>query len=224
MRVLYPRVHEATRRLLRRIGFAVKQSSAGCCGALHAHNGQLSKAIEMAESAGDEMKENLPVIVNSAGCGSFLKDHSSFSKRTFDVSEFLITNGLIESLHAAEKLNKSVTYHDACHLAHGQRITDQPRELLRAIPGIELVEMNEADRCCGSAGIYNLLQPKMARALLERKWANVEFSGAEIVALGNPGCHAWIEQATRERNSRIQVLHTMEVLEASFSGLPAQVL
>jgi glycolate oxidase iron-sulfur subunit len=220
MRVLYPRVHEATRRLLRRIGFVLKPNNAGCCGALHAHNGHLDKAMEMAASIAREMEDEIPLIVNSAGCGSFLKEHSSLSKRTFDVSEFLLKNGLIEALRPAKRLEKKITYHDACHLAHGQRITDQPRALLKAIPGLEFVEMIEPDRCCGSAGIYNLLQPKMARALLERKWATVEMSGAQIVAQGNPGCHAWIEQASREHKSPIKVLHTMEVLEAAFSGLP----
>lgn len=220
MRVLYPRVHEATKRLLRRIGYVAKENNAGCCGALHAHNGHLDEAIEMAESAAREMPSDLPLIVNSAGCGSFLKDHSSLSNRTYDASEFLLKNGLIQALQLAIRLEKRITYHDACHLAHGQRITDPPRQLLKAIPGIELIEMNEADRCCGSAGIYNLLQPRMARDLLERKWANVEATGAEIVALGNPGCHAWIEQASRERESEVRVLHTMEILESASSGLP----
>lgn len=220
MRVLYPRVHEATRRLLRRIGYTVKPSNAECCGALHAHNGYLSKAIEMAERAADEMKENLPLIVNSAGCGSFLKDHSTLSTRTYDASEFLFENGLVEKLAKTSGFSRKVTYHDACHLAHGQRVRGEPRGLLQAIPCIEFVELNEADQCCGSAGIYNLLQPKLARALLQRKWAHIKTTGAEIVALGNPGCHAWIEQASREMHSTVRVLHTMEVLEAAFSGIP----
>jgi glycolate oxidase iron-sulfur subunit len=221
MRVLYPRVHEATRRLLRRVGFEVRASNAGCCGALHAHNGYLGEAHAMADAMAHSWTGNLPLVVNSAGCGSFLKEHSSLSSRTYDASEFLFSNGLAEALRKTEGLDKTVTYHDACHLAHGQGIRTQPRDLLATIPGLRLTEMREPDRCCGSAGIYNLLQPKLARKLLERKWANVEATGADVVALGNPGCHAWLDQASRERSSPIAVLHTMEVLEAAFSGWTA---
>jgi glycolate oxidase iron-sulfur subunit len=241
MRVLYPGVHEATRRLLRRVGYSVREAEAGCCGALHAHNGQLEEAKKMAaelasalDMAGDPARPastpltpsssrsapggggEAPLIVNSAGCGSFLKEQPEWEDRVFDAAEFLFRNGLAQALAEAPGLRACVTYHDACHLGHGQGIRREPRELLQAIPGIEYVELEEADRCCGSAGIYNLLQPKLARALLERKQDFLERSGAEIVALGNPGCHAWIAQGARERGARVRVLHTMEVLERAF--------
>jgi glycolate oxidase iron-sulfur subunit len=175
------------------------------------------------------MPGDLPIIVNSAGCGSTMKEYrhllpesepaANFGSRVMDVSEFLIQNGLVAALANAPGFIKRVTYHDACHLSHGQRIVSQPRELLAAVPGIDLAQMAEADMCCGSAGIYNVLQPKMARTLLERKFSNISATEASIVATGNPGCHAWIAQAAREHGRNVAVLHTMEVLESAFSGL-----
>ena len=142
-----------------------------------------------------------------------------FASRVRDLSEFLLEKGLSDWLASAPGLpGEVVTYHDACHLAHGQGIRSQPRELIRAIPGIKYVELGEADTCCGSAGIYNVTQPKLARELLTRKWKHIEATGATIVATGNPGCHAWIEQAAREHGRRVRVVHTAELLEAAFSG------
>jgi glycolate oxidase iron-sulfur subunit len=137
--------------------------------------------------------------------------------RVFDASEFLFQNGLLELLETAPGLPGQVaTYHDACHLAHGQGIREEPRKLISAIPGLKLVEMDEADTCCGSAGIYNVLQPTMARTLLERKYAHIEATGANVVVTGNPGCHAWIAQAAREHGKKLEVLHTIELLERAF--------
>lgn len=210
MDVLYPRVQEATRRLLRRAGFEVFEID-GCCGALHAHNGYLAKARVMGLGV---LQSALPIIVNSAGCGSFLKE---IGGHVFDVSEFLAARGFSEILKNAGATPLKVTYHDACHLAHGQGIRSQPRELIKAVPGIEFCELNEADMCCGSGGIYNLTQPRLARELLERKWANVEATGAEVVITGNPGCHAWIEQRAREAGGTIKVVHTAEFLERALT-------
>lgn len=267
MRVLFPRVHEATRRLLRRIGYAVREAPQGCCGSLPLHAGYLDEARARAASLIRALPGDLPVIVDSAGCGSTMKgygemmastpstpnpllifprseragesdprhgkneegardprreknEEGAFASRVFDASEFLLANGLAEELRKSDGVEAVATYHDACHLAHGQGIRSQPRDLLRAVPGLKLMDLNEADMCCGSAGIYNLTQPKMARELLERKWRNVETTGASIVAMGNPGCHAWIAQAAEEHGQRIQVLHTMELLESSFVQLP----
>jgi glycolate oxidase iron-sulfur subunit len=114
--------------------------------------------------------------------------------------------------------NKTVAYHDACHLAHGQKITVAPRELLKAIPGLKLVEIPESDTCCGSAGIYNLTQPEMARKLLERKVDFIEASGASVVATGNPGCMAWIKQGLSERGINIEVRHPVEILDDAWSA------
>ena len=227
MRVLYPGVHEATRRLLRRVGYKVKETDAGCCGALHAHSGMLDEAKSKATELVESMPEDLPVIVNSAGCGSAMKEYDAllgeqvdgFHKRVFDASEFLFENGLEEELKNSQGVDKTITYHDACHLAHGQGVKDQPRRLINAIPQAKYTELDESDHCCGSAGVFNLTQPTYARDLLDRKWRNVEATGAEIVATGNPGCHAWIEQASEENGGEVRVLHTMELLECSFSGL-----
>lgn len=219
MRVLYPHVHTALRRLLRRVGFSVRETKAGCCGALHAHSGLSNKAKTKSNQLVESMFGDLPIIVDSAGCGSFMKESRDLEHRTFDASEFLLQNGLNARLAESKGLNATVTYHDACHLAHGQRIKDAPRTLIQAIPGIQFVELPESDMCCGSAGIYNLTEPDRARALLDRKWANVASTGAEILVTGNPGCHAWIQQAGQERGGRVQVLHTLDLLEASFSGL-----
>lgn len=229
MRVLYPRVHQATRRLLRRVGYVVKEVRQGCCGALHAHYGNVDHAKKMASDLIASMPGELPVIVNSAGCGSTMKEYNqlldddsaatAFAKRSVDASEFLLQNGLIDHLTASSGMNVKATYHDACHLSHGQKITRQPRDLIAAIPGLELVPLAEAEMCCGSAGIYNVIQPEMARRLVERKYRNLEQTGASIVATGNPGCHSWIAQVSREHGGKIQVLHTLELLEAAFTGL-----
>lgn len=227
MRVLFPRVHAATRRLLRRIGYAVREVEQGCCGSLHAHNGHLEVARGHARHLLTAMPGDLPVVVNSAGCGSTMKEYGDligdegrpFAERVRDLSEFLHANGLMEALASSPGIAERVTYHDACHLSHGQRITKTPRELVRAIPGIDYVELPEAEMCCGSAGIYNVTQPKMARTLVERKYANIAETEAAFVATGNPGCHAWIAQAAREHGRRIHVLHTAELLEAAFTGI-----
>jgi glycolate oxidase iron-sulfur subunit len=227
MRVMYADVHEALRRLLRRVGFVVRESKAGCCGALHAHSGLLEDAVRLADQMVKDLPDDLPVIVDSAGCGSFMKEYShlpaggegTFAARVFDASEFLHRNGLAERLKSSPGVPATATYHDACHLAHGQRITDAPRALVQNVPGLKFVELSEADMCCGSAGVYNLTQPGYARRLLDRKWANVEATGAEILATGNPGCHSWIQQASDEHGKKVRVMHTLELLESSFSGL-----
>ena len=228
MRVMYPGVHEATRRLLRRVGYTVRESNAGCCGALHAHSGYLPEAESRAQALAQAMPENLPVIINSAGCGSTIKEYGpiigqnleSFAERAFDATTFLEKNGLSALLQSTTELqNLTVTYHEACHLVHGQKISQTPKNLLEAIPGITLTHLPEADLCCGSAGTYNVFQPQKARELLNRKWTNVESTNAQILVTGNPGCQSWIEQANREHASPIRVLHTLELLESAFSGL-----
>ncbi len=218
MRVLYPQVHTALRRLLRRVGFVVREVAAGCCGALHLHNGFHEEGLEMANRLMETMSDELPIIVDSAGCGSAMKEYpvGDFSKRVFDASEFLHNEGLQEGLVGSLGVRTKLTYHDACHLGHAQGIKDAPRELLKAIPGIEFVEMEESDVCCGSAGVYNLTQPSRAAALLKRKCKSIGATGAKIVATGNPGCLAWIEQGIQS----VKIKHTVEVLEASFSSQP----
>ncbi len=228
MQILYPGVHEATRRLLRRVGYKVRETNARCCGALHAHAGYLTEAEERAQSLANSMPNDLPVIINSAGCGSTIKEYGSiigknlkpFAARATDATTFLELNGLRNLLKDSNALPQiTVTYHEACHLVHGQKISQTPKTLLQCIPNLTLIPLQEADLCCGSAGTYNVFQPKLARQLLDRKWANFAATGAQFLVTGNPGCQSWIEQANREHDHPIRVLHTLELLESAFSGL-----
>lgn len=222
MSVLYADVHDALERLLRRIGYRSIRTGSHCCGALHAHNGMLDVANGYTLLTDLALTEPIPIVVDSAGCGSWMKEQSALAKRTQDASEFLLSHGLLDALKASPGIPAAVTYHDACHLAHGQRIKDAPRRLIQAIPRATYVELSEADMCCGSAGIYNLTQPNRARALLDRKWGHIAQSGAQVVAMGNPGCHSWIQQAADEHGGSPRVMHTLDLLEASFSGLREQ--
>jgi glycolate oxidase iron-sulfur subunit len=218
MRTLFPRVHTAARRLMRRVGWSCARIELGCCGALHAHSGFLDEASKRSGRLVRRLPDGMPLIIDSAGCGSHLKQIEELAGRAKDAAEFLVESGLEEALSGARIRPIRAAYHDACHLAHGQGIRSEPRRLLQAIPGIELAEIAESEVCCGSAGVYNIVQPAMARRLLERKWANIEAARPDIVVLGNPGCHAWIAQAAAERGSPIRVLHTLEVLEGALAG------
>lgn len=229
MSVLFERVHQATIRLLKRAGYEpIWIPDKHCCGALHAHSGYLTEARKRAADLIKSVPQGGVIVVNSAGCGSTIKEYphlmacedaAGFSKRTKDISEILNHPDFLQKLQSSPGIDAVVTYHDACHLVHGQNIAKGPRSLLNNIPKVQCVELPKADECCGSAGIYNLQHPDMARALLEEKWKNIEATGAQIVAMGNPGCHAWIDQAAREYKSAIKVMHTAELLECSFSGL-----
>jgi hypothetical protein len=199
MSELFAETNEATVQVLARNGFRVLvPSQQRCCGALHVHGGLPEQAKTLARRNIDAFPEDVDaIIVNAAGCGSALKEYghllagdpvyaeraAAFAARVRDVTELLA--GLSSSV-PMRPLATRVTYHDACHLAHGQQIHEQPRALLRQIPGLELVELAEADVCCGSAGSYNLVEPAMSRRLLERKVTNIVNSGAECVVAANP--------------------------------------
>ena len=170
-----------------------------CCGSLMGHNGELELAKNLARQNLDAfpLEELDAIIVNSAGCGSFMKRYGEllpddprarmWDGKVYDIHEWLMKIG-IQPPREGTRPTIRVAYHEACHLVHGQKISQQPRELLRAIPGVELVELTEATWCCGSAGIYNITQPEMSMALLERKMKHIAATGAEVVATGNPGC------------------------------------
>ncbi len=233
-RYLLPALNRATARVLARAGYDVVAPRAqGCCGALHAHGGDLDDARQMAraligtfESAKAEM-----VVVNAAGCGAAMKDYGylllddpawreraeAFSGRVRDVSQVLadvLWNGDLKPVRA------SVSYHDACHLAHAQRIRVEPRAILRQIPGLRLVELAESDLCCGSAGTYNLLQPEMANRLLARKVDHIRQAGTDFVAAGNIGCLLQIQFGLRQAGSRTRAVHPVELLDWSLHGEP----
>jgi glycolate oxidase iron-sulfur subunit len=130
-----------------------------------------------------------------------------------DVNELVAT---LDFKHGLGRIEKRVTYQDACHLAHGQRIREQPREIVRAIPGIELIEMNESDFCCGSAGIYNITHPDMAQKLLELKIESLAATGAEMVVAANPGCIIQIAAGVRQRGLDVEVIHPIDLLDRSY--------
>ena len=213
----YPEAHEASVKLLRIAGCEVWfPPDQACCGALHAHNGDLEWARRLRDrnqrAFGMEGFDRL--VVNSAGCGSHLKDfYPNLGARTSDLFEFLAEVGLPEP---ALEQPLRVTYQDACHLAHAQRIRKQPRDLIRALPGVELVEMVHPDICCGSAGIYNALEPAMSQLILEEKLDDLLATGAAEVVTANPGCQLQLEAGIRGRRAGMRVRHLAELLAGAY--------
>lgn len=232
MQVMFQRVNHATLRVLAENGCDVTVAhSAGCCGAFHMHNGFLEDAREKARALiqAYEREEFDALVINSAGCGSAIKEYrelfhdepawqeraARLIARAKDVSEYLVELGFRPP---ARELRKRVAYHDACHLAHAQKVRSEPRQLLQSVPGLELVEFANSDWCCGSAGIYNFLQPELAVQLQEKKVANITAASPEVVVMGNPGCHSWIEAGLRARGSQVEVMHTVELLDRAYGG------
>jgi glycolate oxidase iron-sulfur subunit len=222
--VFFPQVNAATARVLAAEGCdVVIPREQGCCGALSLHSGREEEAAAFARRtiatfgrAGVDA-----VVVNSAGCGSAMKEYERLlgSEMTWEVrdfSEFLAELGPVARRHP---LPVKAAYHDACHLGHAQGITRQPRELLRAIPGLELVELPDAGNCCGSAGVYNLVQPEAAAEFGARKAEAVLAAGAPVLISANPGCSLQISAALAERGEQVTVAHTAEVLDASIRGV-----
>jgi glycolate oxidase iron-sulfur subunit len=218
MPIFYPAAHEASVRLLRLAGCEVWfPPEQRCCGALFAHNGDLAGARGLRDrnqrAFGMEAFDFL--VVNSAGCGAHLKDsYANLGPRVRDLTELLAEIGLPEP---RREVRTRVTYQDACHLAHAQRIRSQPRRLIRAVPGVELVEMAHADICCGSAGIYNAIQPEMSRRILDEKLDDLLSTGAEVVVSANPGCQMQLEAGLRSRGrGDIAVKHVAELLAEAY--------
>jgi glycolate oxidase iron-sulfur subunit len=227
---VYREINEATIRVLAANGCEVITPPAQqCCGALHVHAGEGERGRQLARHNIDvfEMYACDAILINSAGCGSNLKEYGhllrddpvyaerarAFSALVKDVSEFLVG---IDPQASMGELPYTVAYHDACHLAHGQKIRQQPRQLLRRIPGLRLVDLKEADWCCGSAGIYNITNQEMAGKLLERKMQNIIASGASVIATGNPGCMMQIALGARERGLDLQVMHPVQLLDEAY--------
>ena len=241
--VFFPGVNAATARVLAAEGCdVIIPRSQGCCGALSLHSGRDAEAIGFArrtistfEAAGVDA-----IVVNSAGCGSAMKEYArlfgqlaeegggaeaaswaaraaALSSRVRDLAEFLDMLGPVAE---RRPLQVTAAYHDACHLGHAQRITAAPRSLLRAIGGLELVELRDAGVCCGSAGVYNLLQPDAAAELGSRKADSVVASGASLLISANPGCTLQISAALARRGVSLRTAHTAEILDASINGVP----
>jgi glycolate oxidase iron-sulfur subunit len=224
MSELFGNVHRATARVLQRGGFAPSApSTQGCCGALHAHDGDLDFARKLARANIDGLEgpADVPVVVNSAGCGAAMKEYgqllahdpdyvtraAQFSARVRDFSEVLPpgTGAMTRPIRAA--------YQDACHLAHAQRIHQQPRSLLASAAGLEMVDTAGADMCCGAAGIYSLVQPEMSAELRARKAEQFGIHRPDVVVTANPGCQMQYEAAVRDAGIRARVLHLAELLD-----------
>jgi glycolate oxidase iron-sulfur subunit len=225
--VMFPQVNAATVRVLSAEGCeVVVPPAAGCCGALSLHAGRISEAKAFAKEliVAFESANVDAVVTNVAGCGSGMKQYAeifagdaawaeragAFSAMVKDVSEFLAP---LEPRAERRPIEARVAYHDACHLAHAQRVRDEPRALLCSIPGVRIVEIPNGEQCCGSAGTYNLFEPKSAREIGLRKVENVRHTGAKILASGNPGCSLQIGALMRERGESIEILHPIELLD-----------
>jgi glycolate oxidase iron-sulfur subunit len=223
-------INEATIRVLAANGCEViTPPQQHCCGALHVHAGEAERGRMLAKHNIDvfEPYHCDAIIINSAGCGSTLKEYwhlllddpvyanhaRDFSAKVKDVSEFLAS---IELNRDMGEVPRTVAYHDACHLVHGQKVKQQPRQLLSAIPGITMVNLKEADWCCGSAGIYNITNQEMSSQLLERKMANIAKTGASVIATGNPGCIMQIALGARERGMDLAVIHPVQLLDEAY--------
>jgi len=208
----------------------VTPPSQDCCGSLHAHNGELGLAQELARKLLNQFPPERfdAIVTNAGGCGSHLKHYRKllandpdYAKRAAlwdskvkDVHEWLMEIGVKAPLGEVPK--QVVTYHESCHLSHGQKVTQQPRQLLRLVPNLELVELAEAAWCCGSAGIYNIIQPEMADALLDRKLNHISSTAATVVATGNPGCLMQIINGARKRGMNVRVVHPVTLLAEAY--------
>jgi glycolate oxidase iron-sulfur subunit len=214
-RVVFGDVNAATARVLAAEGCeVVAPRTQECCGALHLHAGRAAAGHRRAERIAEAFDGVDAIVVNAAGCGSHLKE-SELGTRVVDVSELLAELGPRAD---RKELPITVAYQDACHLGHAQGIRDAPREVLRSIPGLELLEPAEQPICCGSAGIYNLVQPAAASELGERKAANVAATGADAYASANPGCLVQVSSYLRKANHTVPALHPVELLDASIHG------
>ena len=223
----------ATARVLARNGVEVIGTiGQTCCGALHAHAGERELARDLARRNIAAFERVAPdaVIVNAAGCGAAMKEYgwllkddakwsaraSAFAAKVKDATEFLGDLGMSAP---PGTLSGRVTWDDPCHLLHGQKIRAQPRALLEAIPGLEVVPLEEADWCCGSAGTYNVTQPDLARSILQRKIANIVRTGADTVVTANPGCLMQIQSGLRQAGSNVRVVHLLDLLDEAYRSV-----
>jgi len=221
----------ATVRVLAANGVDVATpGSQKCCGALHAHTGDKQTAQELARHNIEVFERTNPdaIIINAAGCGSTMKEYghlleddpawaeraAAFSRKCKDISEYLTQIGL--RTETLGEVRERVTYQDACHLVHGQGVRNQPRELMRQVPGLELVEMRESDTCCGSAGIYNLTHPEYAGKILEWKMDNIQATGVDTLVVNNPGCTFQIMSGANKRELPLRLMHLVDVLDRGY--------
>jgi glycolate oxidase iron-sulfur subunit len=232
---LFGRVNRAMTDVLAATGREVRSVPKHvCCGALHAHNGELDQAEDLARSTiaqFNEVDDTAPVVIDSAGCGAHMKEYgrllandpewreraSAFAARVVDLTEELATPEatarLRERLGDGHGIDGPVTWDDPCHLCHGQGVREQPRQLLDLVPGLERVEMTGADSCCGSAGIYTVLRPEDSLDVLDPKLESLESTGAKTLVTANPGCHQQWQIGVGKSGKGVEILHLAEVLE-----------
>ena len=237
MEGLLTETNRATERTLTMNDYAmVEARGQRCCGALHAHAGDLREARNLARVniAAFERSRAQYVCANAAGCGAMMKEYAhllasdetwaaraaSFSARVRDVSELLVAAGPRRGGPVREK----VTYDAPCHLLHAQRIADAPLAMLRTIPELELKPLEGAEHCCGAAGIYNLIEPDTSNTVLEPKLRNIAASGAELVATGNPGCLMQIGAGLRRSSIGARTVHPVDLLDRSYEGIGDRVI
>jgi glycolate oxidase iron-sulfur subunit len=230
--VIFAAHNRATARVLAKNGCEViVPDGQGCCGALNAHGGDHERALAMACRTIDafEAARVDAVVVNTSGCGAHMKAYGHllagdpayaerarrFAASVRDLAEFLAQEPLRGPL---APVPLTCTYHDPCHVVHGQKIKSEPRRLLAQIPGLRVVELTESDWCCGSAGIYNLTEPEMATRLLHRKVSHVLATGAEAVVTANPGCILQIQAGLGAHDSGVRVMHLVEILDRAYGG------
>lgn len=227
MDVMFSDINESTINVLTRNGNDVTiPQNQTCCGALHVHAGDRETGRKLAKQNIEAFKDADSVIVNAAGCGAMLKEYpelfhsdpewkekaEEFASKVEDISKFLYDTGYEKP---KAELNTRITYHDACHLAHGQGIREEPRDLLLNIPGVEMVNMPNSDRCCGSAGIYNITNPEMAGAVLESKMTNVP-EDVEMISMGNPGCMLQMAVGVQKYGRSQKIVHTVQLLDWAY--------
>ena len=235
-RIFFSGVNEATARVLTANGCEVViPKSQGCCAALPEHQGETAQAQALARQMIDSFEDTDVdyVIINAAGCGHTLKEYGhilrddpmyrhkakAFAAKVCDVQEFLADVGLTASLHPLQDKPLTMVYQDACHLLHGQKISIQPRQLLKQIPGIQLREPVDAALCCGSAGVYNMLQPQVAEELGQMKVTNLLNTGATLIASANPGCSLQIQRHMQQQGRKIPLMHPMQLLDMSIRAV-----
>ncbi len=230
--LIFSDINRDTVEVLARNGCEVfTPATQSCCGSLHGHNGELELAAQLARRNLAQFPPDQfdAILTNAGGCGSHLKHYASllehdpqwldqaklWDRKVKDIHEWLAEIGL-RAPDSERQPRQVVTYHESCHLAHGQKITAQPRAILRCIPNLELVELPESTWCCGSAGVYNLTQPVMANALLERKLRHIESTGASIVANANPGCLLQLVNGAHQRGLHLRVAHPVTLLAEAY--------
>ncbi len=228
----FPEINKATVDVLTASGCdVVVPQKQGCCGALSLHSGRIEEGRAFARNLVDVFSEQDfdALVINSAGCGSSVKDYvdilgedpnyskkaQHLSEKTLDVMEFLAETEISEKLG---KLDIKVTYQDACHVVHGQGIKSAPRELLQSIPGLELIELSRPDHCCGSAGIYSIVQPEMSQRILSEKICDIEQTATNCIAVANPGCIIQISKGLADSGSKTVVRHPVEILSWSLQN------